>query len=195
MEMVIMEYRGLLVINFFIFFLIISCDYSNNQTVVNHSDINLDLSKRYVEYKNKLFTGIVLKYYPMSNDTLSISIYKNGVKDNIWKKLYKDGEVQEIRKYKNGKKIGSYIGYYNNGRKKFEQNFKNGEYHGKSFVWTEDGRLLRESNFENGYESGHQRIWKNNGKIKSNYIIKNNRRYGLLGTKNCINASDSLLIK
>ena len=31
-------------------------------------------------------------------------------------------------------------------------------------------------------------------KNKSNYIIKNNRRYGLLGTKNCVNVSDDLIV-
>ena len=29
---------------------------------------------------------------------------------------------------------------------------------------------------------------------KSNYFIKNDRRYGLLGTKNCENVSDSIFI-
>ena len=32
----------------------------------------------------------------------------------------------------------------------------------------------------------------NNPYEEINYVIKNNRRYGLLGTKNCINVSDSI---
>ena len=46
--------------------------------------------------------------------------------------------------------------------------------------------------YENGYEKGVQKIWWPDGRIKSNYIIKNNRRYGLLGVKNCVNVSDSI---
>ena len=37
-----------------------------------------------------------------------------------------------------------------------------------------------------------QQFWYNDGEIKSNYIIKNKRRYGLLGTKNCVNVSNSI---
>ena len=44
-----------------------------------------------------------------------------------------------------------------------------------------------------GYESGGQKVWYPNGLIKSNYIMKNGRRYGLLGTKNCINVKDSII--
>ncbi len=94
--------------------------------------------------------------------------------------------------FKSGKKIGQYLSYYMSGEKAFEYNFKNGEYHGKRYEWRKDGSLLRESNYENGYEKGSQKIWWADGRIKSNYIIKNNRRYGLLGIKNCVNVSDSV---
>ena len=102
--------------------------------------------------------------------------------------------IKEIRKYREGKKIGRYIGYYETGNIKFEENFKNNLNHGKLFIWSNEGKLVRESNYKNGYESGLQKIWESNGKIKSNYIVKNKRRYGLLGTKNCINETDTLLI-
>jgi hypothetical protein len=37
-----------------------------------------------------------------------------------------------------------------------------------------------------------QTWWYDNGKVKSNYRIIEGRRFGLLGTKNCINVSDSI---
>jgi len=55
-----------------------------------------------------------------------------------------------------------------------------------------EGKLISYHNFKNGYEEGSQKVWYDNGKIKSNYTIKNGRRYGLLGTKNCINVKDSV---
>ena len=55
------------------------------------------------------------------------------------------------------------------------------------------GLLIEEGNFKEGYEFGVQKTWYLNGKVKSNYIIKNNRRYGLLGTKNCVNVSNETL--
>ena len=189
-----MEILERLVINIFLFFFLFSCDNRDNLVVINNTDVHLDLSKRYVEYKKKIFSGLVIKFYKNTNDTLSVSIFKNGLKDNTWKKFYKNGNIKEIRKYREGKKIGRYIGYYETGNIKFEENFKNNLNHGKLFIWSNEGKLVRESNYKNGYESGHQKIWGSNGKIKSNYIVKNKRRYGLLGTKNCINETDTLLI-
>ena len=194
MEADTMEIQGQSVINIILIFCLLSCGNSNELIVVNHSDINLDLNKRYVKYKNKPFTGRVIKLYSNSIDTFSISIFKNGSKDNTWKKFYRNGKIQEIREYKKDKKIGKYIGYYINGNKKFEENFKNNFNHGKLYVWSNDGKLIREANFINGYESGQQKKWDQNGEVISNYIIKNNRRYGLIGTKNCINETDSLFI-
>ena len=50
-------------------------------------------------------------------------------------------------------------------------------------------------NYYNGKEQGSQKVWYNNGKIKSNYVVKDGRRYGLLGTKNCTNVKDTSTIK
>jgi antitoxin component YwqK of YwqJK toxin-antitoxin module len=50
-------------------------------------------------------------------------------------------------------------------------------------------------NYKKGHEDGQQQWWYDNGKIKANYIIKNGRRYGLRGTKKCINVSDSIFKK
>ena len=70
--------------------------------------------------------------------------------------------------------------------------FKNGEYNGTNRIWTKVGQIIEELNFENGQQVGSQKVWYIDGKIKSNYIIKNNRRYGLLGTKNCRNVSEEV---
>jgi antitoxin component YwqK of YwqJK toxin-antitoxin module len=57
-----------------------------------------------------------------------------------------------------------------------------------------DGKLIHLANYKNGQEEGTQKLWYDNGKIRANYVIKNGKRYGLLGTKNCINVSDSIFI-
>ena len=70
--------------------------------------------------------------------------------------------------------------------------FKKGEYDGTNRIWTKDGQIIEELNYKKGQEFGSQKVWYLDGKIKSNYIIKNNRRYGLLGTKNCTNVSEEV---
>ena len=52
--------------------------------------------------------------------------------------------------------------------------------------------MIEEFNYKNGQQHGSQKVWYLNGKIKSNYVIKDNRRYGLLGTKNCRNVSEEV---
>ena len=91
-----------------------------------------------------------------------------------------------------GLKVGLYEGFYNNGAKNFVFNFKNGEYNGTNRLWAKNGQIIEEFNYVDGLEKGSQKVWYLNGRIKSNYIIKNNRRYGLLGTKNCTNVSEEV---
>ena len=100
--------------------------------------------------------------------------------------------LKEIRSYNNGIKYGKHTGYYNNGKKQFEYNLKNDEYHGLKRAWNKEGVMIQKMNFLKGYENGYQKVWYDNGTIKSNYYVKNGRRFGLLGTKNCTNVKDSI---
>ena len=79
-----------------------------------------------------------------------------------------------------------------NGNIKFEFHFKDDEYEGICRTWNNKGILTQESNYVAGHEEGAQKAWYDNGKVRSNYVIKAGRRYGLLGTKNCKNVSDSV---
>ena len=47
-------------------------------------------------------------------------------------------------------------------------------------------------NYIKGKEVGRQQLWYDDGGVRSNYVMLNNRRYGLLGTKNCVNISDEI---
>ena len=55
-----------------------------------------------------------------------------------------------------------------------------------------NGNLFHLAHYKNGQEEGVQKLWYENGKIRANYIILNGKRFGLLGTKNCLNVKDSL---
>jgi antitoxin component YwqK of YwqJK toxin-antitoxin module len=100
-----------------------------------------------------------------------------------------------LRYSENGWKEGEHTGWFENGQKQFVYHFTNDMFDGNQKEWLSNGTLYSDLNYEKGEESGSQRIWYTNGRIKTNYIIKNNRRYGLLGTKNCVNSSDSVFVK
>ena len=173
---------------FLLFF--IRCD-SGNKLVIPQEAKEFDAFKKQATYKGEVFSGFVYNTNK-SGDTVLNGEYKNGAKHGVWEKFYTSGALKERRLYKKGLKVGFYEGFYNDGAKNFVFQFKNGEYDGTNRVWAKGGVLIEETTFSAGYENGVQKRWYLNGKIKSNYIIKDNRRYGLLGTKNCVTVSDSL---
>ena len=171
----------------FVFF---NCEEPKKPFSLDSSKI--DLTKSVVLYQGVPYSGKVYRFYPGGLDTLWVQSYKDGLKNGVWKKYFFNGEVKEERRFRKGKKEGDYVGYYSGGNKNFIFKFQNGEYNGTNKVWTKEGLLIEEANFKNGYEHGVQKTWYLNGKIKSNYIIKNKRRYGLLGTKSCVNVYKGL---
>jgi antitoxin component YwqK of YwqJK toxin-antitoxin module len=54
---------------------------------------------------------------------------------------------------------------------------------------------IKDFNYKKGYENGSQRMWWSDGKIRANYVIKNGKKYGLLGYKICVNPYDSVNAK
>ncbi len=172
--------------------LLFGCFNPSETIRLSSSSPEIDLFKNVILYQGSPFSGLIYEMFPYSNDTLWSCQYKSGMKDGVWKKYFKEGEIKETRLFKENKKEGNYLGFYKDGSKNFVFQFKNGEYSGTNRVWAKGGVLIEEATFKDGYENGVQKRWYLNGKIKSNYIIKDNRRYGLLGTKNCVTVSDSL---
>ena len=93
---------------------------------------------------------------------------------------------------KQGKKIGKHIGYWEKGNLKFEYHFINGEHDGLLNEWYQSGQRYKEFHYKKGYEEGSEKKWWENGTIRANYVVKNGRRYGLIGLKLCMNPVDSI---
>lgn len=112
----------------------------------------------------------------------------------IIKKYYSNNKLMEIREFRNNMKNGKQIAYWDNGNKRFEYIAKNDVSEGELKEWDFNGKLFHLAHYKNGQEEGVQKLWYENGKIRANYIILHGRRYGLLGTKNCKNVSDSIFV-
>jgi antitoxin component YwqK of YwqJK toxin-antitoxin module len=112
----------------------------------------------------------------------------------VIKKFYPNKQLMEIREFKNDMKNGKQLAFWDNGNKRFEYTAKNDMNEGALMEWDYNGKLFHLAHYKNGQEEGVQKLWYENGKIRANYIIVNGRRYGLLGTKNCKNVSDSIFI-
>lgn len=158
------------------------------------SSSSIFISDDLVFYKNEKFSGTLFELSYNKKDTILSEAYQNGLLDGISKKWYPNKQLMESRSYKQGHKDGKQIAYWSNGNKRFEFIAHNDAYEGEMREWTINGNLFHLAHFINGQEEGIQKMWYENGKIRANYVIIKGKRYGLLGTKNCKNVSDSIFI-
>ena len=192
----IMELLVRLLSNTILIGLLFSCSVSNAPELkIQNEETVSTFQKGGIRYVNdSIYTGVLYTEYPQTGDTISYKVFVNGLKEGKWFTNYANGVRAEERYFENGNKEGVFVGWWPNGIKKFEYHFFNDEYEGTCSEWNPEGKLVKEMNYVGGHEFGAQKVWYDNGKIKSNYVVKNGRRYGLLGTKNCVNTSDSLFL-
>jgi antitoxin component YwqK of YwqJK toxin-antitoxin module len=205
MEVVIME-RPVLSLSKLILLALVtclhySCEYGNGKVdfsmlpQYNLNKIRLRTNRGITYVEDKVFSGTIYTLYPNTSDTAILQTYYEGKENGEWKMFYPNKQLKEIRYFEKGKKIGKYTAWWENGKTKSSIHFNNDEYEGLFREWNLQGQLIKEMNYMNGHEVGNQKVWYDNGKIKTNYTIINGRRYGLLGTKNCINITDSIFAK
>lgn len=188
--------------NIILFLLITFCGCNAPEAPVHISGILLNKNDQSLKkvnglliVNNKPFSGTVFTLFAGTTDTAELATYLDGKEAGEWKQFYPSKKIMERRYFKAGQKTGEYIAWWENGIKRLQYFFLADEYEGTCREWNEAGLLTKEMNYKKGHEDGQQQCWYDNGKIKANYIIKDGRRYGLLGTKNCINVSDSIFKK
>ncbi len=180
---------------FIIVLLAFSCnEKKSEEQFVLKSSATISIVNEVVFSKNGKFNGTLFELNQNKKDTVLSEKYKNGLMDGISKKWYPNKQLMEIREFKLGKKNGEQIAYWDNGNKRFEFVAENDAYEGEMKEWSINGNLFHLAHFVHGQEEGTQKMWYENGKIRANYVIIKGKRYGLLGTKNCKNVSDSIFV-
>ena len=84
------------------------------------------------------------------------------------------------------------MGWWPDGRVHFVYEYRDGLLHGRSREWYPSGALWREQQYDAGHEAGLQRLFWEDGRIRASYVVRDNRRYGLMGSKGCVSRADSL---
>jgi len=159
--------------------------------VINSKDPFLQMHQDTVFFQDKKFSGTIFNLYP-NGDTSMTGQYFNGLEQGVFKKWYPNKQLAESRFYHAGKKIGKHIGFWEDGKPKFEFYFSKGEHDGIANEWYSNGQAYKAFHYTMGYENGSQKIWWENGVIRANYVVKQGRRYGLIGLKLCMTPKDSL---
>jgi len=161
---------------------------------VKAGDSNFVLHQDTVYYAGKYFTGFQFSIYP-GGDTAYIKSFFNGVEEGLQKKWYPHHQPEEERFYINGKKEGIHRGWWPDGKPKFYFEALHDEYNGEFKEWYTSGMLGKQFHYINGQEAGSQRLWWENGTVRANYVIRNGKKYGLIGLTTCINPYDSVINK
>jgi len=145
-------------------------------------------------FQSKKFSGYVFKLYAPS-DTAFLGTYCEGLEEGVHEKWYPNKQLAEQRNFHFGKKVGKHVGFWEDGKPKFEYHFLEGELQGVSNEWYQKGQPYKVMHYKKGYEEGSQKMWWENGVIRANYVVKQGRRYGLVGLKLCMTPKDSINFK
>jgi antitoxin component YwqK of YwqJK toxin-antitoxin module len=138
-------------------------------------------------YGDSLFSGYVMEKHGNGNLKSQLPYWK-GKKQGIFLGWYETGQLHFKRYYADGKKTGEHQAWWWNGKQKFSYYFKKGKYEGTQIEYFSSGDTLSVRNFKNGQEEGSQKIWSIRGELTTNYVIKNNKRYGFAGKRDCVSS-------
>ena len=161
---------------------------------INTTDSGFTNHQDTVYFGDKYFTGYRYTLYA-GGDTAALRSYFNGVEEGLQRSWYPNKQLAEERFYINGRKEGIHRGWWPTGRKKFYFEAYNDEYEGEFKEWYSSGMLCKFFHYVKGQEEGSEKLWWDNGTIRANYVIRNGKKYGLLGLKTCINPYDSVIKK
>ena len=161
---------------------------------LNIADQHFNNHQDTIYYADHFFTGYRFLLYA-NGDTALLQSYFNGVEEGKQKKWYPNKQLAEERFYINGKKEGIHQSWWPDGKQKMYFEAYGNEYSGEFKEWYPSGLPGKYFHYVNGQEEGSQKLWWDNGTVRANYVIRNGKKYGLLGLKTCTNPYDSVIKK
>lgn len=149
-------------------------------------DVNFYFKQDTLYFKSEKYSGKQYYLYP-TKDTVFVKSYLNGLLEGVQKQWYSNRILAEERLYVSNKKEGLHKGWWENGKPKYSYQFYNDELDGEVLEWYFSGQLFKKFHYRSGYEEGSERLWFEDGSVRANYVIKNGKKYGLIGIKLCKN--------
>lgn len=112
--------------------------------------------------------------------------YKNGVRHGLAQAWYSDGSLAYMRRFSDGLRQGEHVGFWPGGVPQFRFRYVDDLFEGEQASYYKNGMPLELRHYHAGQEVGRQQIWAASGELSSNYIVKEGRRYGLVGSVDCV---------
>jgi len=139
------------------------------------------------------FTGQLIER-AAAGPAVSATEYRAGLRDGIAEAWYPNGQLQYHREYRRGREEGEHTGWWADGHRHFVYHYHEGLIGGVAREWFPNGRIYREYHYDAGHESGSEKMWYPDGTLRTNYVMRNGRRFGLPGTKGCTGLDTTMVI-
>lgn len=151
--------------------------------IVKFGDSSLQLLNGTWYYRNRLFNGVIERYYP-DKRLQNRQTYLNGKEEGWFLSYFEDGSKDALRYYHLGEKDSVHRGWWPNGNLRYEYHYKQGLYQGSFREWYASGKPLKQIEYASGKEERGMG-WRENGKLYMNFVVKNNRIYGIINPNLC----------
>jgi len=138
-------------------------------------------------------TGRIEERAEAGGRLLRTTPYVGGLREGTERAWYPDGAPAGQRTWRLGRREGAYVAWYPGGALRTTAHYRADVYEGQVRDWYPDGTLRQDARYVAGHEAGPQRLWARDGTLRASYVVRDGRRYGLLGTKPCRTPSDSLV--
>lgn len=112
--------------------------------------------------------------------------YEGGLRHGLAYAWYGDGSLAYERRFVAGLRQGLHVGFWPDGSPQFRYRYIDDVFVGEQQSYYRGGTPLELRTYRAGQEEGRQQIWDSQGRLSSNYIVKGGRRYGLVGSFDCV---------
>lgn len=130
-------------------------------------------------------TGQVIERWP-DGSLRTMTEFAGGRRHGVAKAWFVEGQPMYERWYEEGLEEGTHRGWWEDGSVRFVYEFDLGVHEGSAREWYPNGSLYRDFHYAKGKELGRQRMWHADGTLRANYVVKDGRRFGLIGSKGCV---------
>ena len=152
--------------------------------VIDAADTALVRRSGLLVLRNAPFTGRLIEHDSLGA-VIAATAYRAGRRDGVAEAWYGSGAPRYRRHYVEGREEGEHAGWWEDGRVHFAYHYRHGLIEGEARELFPDGTPYRDYHYVAGQEEGSQKMWYADGTLRSNYVVRDGRRYGLPGTKGC----------
>lgn len=183
-----------LFVAFFMTSLLLTSCYDGSQEKISIfiNDPNLSIRDSVYVYGGEMFNGLIWTATDPSLNELLVEV-TDGKLHGQYKKWFPGGSKPQMHKvYFQGEEHGPQKGWHTSGHLSYEYTTNHGHRTGLYREYYPSGKLQIERQYLDGQEMS-QKILDPNGEILVNYVLKDGRYYGLMGSSECFTVDADVL--